>query len=157
MSRTSAFTSAVERTSSLASVAFFRPLSFFTSRSVAITFAPSATKASAIARPIPCPAAVTSATLPFSLPANSASPYRGVERRETLHLPAVFIEIVRRKPALERGLARRPFAVEDRVPGGVAVAALHDLMLAEQALVLEAVAHGGALARAALSALHFHS
>src|SRR5882724_5610786 len=59
ISFTSAFTSAVERASSFASVARFKPLSFFTSTSVAITFAPSATKACAIARPIPCPAAVT--------------------------------------------------------------------------------------------------
>src|SRR5262249_46707913 len=35
--------------------------------SVAITRAPSAANASAVARPIPCPAAVTSARLPFSL------------------------------------------------------------------------------------------
>src|ERR1044071_1330527 len=68
ISFTSAFTSAVERASSLASVAFLSPFSFFRSTSVAITVAPSATNASAIARPIPCPAAVTSATLPFSLP-----------------------------------------------------------------------------------------
>src|SRR6476469_8487097 len=45
------------------------PSSLFSSTSVAITFAPSATNDSAIARPIPCPAAVTSAILPFSLPA----------------------------------------------------------------------------------------
>src|ERR1043166_6796624 len=73
ISLTSALTSAVERTSSLASVARFKPFSFFTSTSVAITVAPSATKLSTIARPIPCPAAVTSATLPFSRPANLAS------------------------------------------------------------------------------------
>src|SRR3954463_8278039 len=70
ISFTSAFTSPVERASSFATVAFFSPFSFFTSTSVAITFAPSATNASAIARPIPCPAAVTNAILPFSLPAN---------------------------------------------------------------------------------------
>src|SRR3954467_6458205 len=73
ISFTSAFTSAVERASSFATVAFFSPFSFFTSTSVAITFAPSATNASAIARPIPCPAAVTSATLPLSLPAKRSS------------------------------------------------------------------------------------
>src|SRR5687767_15934132 len=73
ISLTSACTSAVERASSFASVAFFRPFSFFTSTSVAITLAPSAMKLSAIARPIPCPAAVTGATLPFSLPANPTS------------------------------------------------------------------------------------
>src|SRR4051812_45360498 len=73
ISLTSAFTSGVERASSFASVAFFWPLSLFTSTSVAIPLAPSATNASAIARPIPCPAAVTSATLPFSLPAKPSS------------------------------------------------------------------------------------
>src|SRR4051812_23780757 len=73
ISFTSAFTSPVERASSFATVAFFSPFSFFTSTSVAITFAPSATNASAIARPIPCPAAVTSATLPLSLPAKRSS------------------------------------------------------------------------------------
>src|SRR6266571_6936116 len=62
----SASTAAVERTSRARCSARRRPLSFFASRSVAITRAPSATKASAMARPIPCPAAVTSATLPFS-------------------------------------------------------------------------------------------
>src|SRR5262245_4330988 len=133
MSFTSAFTSAVERASSFATVAPFRPLSFFTSRSVATTFAPSATNASAIARPIPRPAAVTSAVLPFSRPAKCSS-LRGVERR---HLPAVFIEIGWRKPALERCFARRPLAIDDRVPGGVAVLALHHLMLAKQPFVFE--------------------
>src|SRR5579862_5401824 len=45
-----------------------RPCSFEVSTSVAITLAPAATKASAMARPMPCPAAVTSATLPASRP-----------------------------------------------------------------------------------------
>src|SRR6478672_4192492 len=74
ISLTSALTSAVERASSLASVARLMPFSFFTSTSVAITLAPSAAKACAIARPIPCPAAVTSATLPLSLPAKLILP-----------------------------------------------------------------------------------
>src|SRR6266550_1558077 len=135
---TSACTSALERTSSLASVAFFRPLSFFTSRSVAITFAPSARNACAIPRPIPCPAAVTSAILPFSRPANLKPPlWGGVGRRQTGLLPPVFIEVRRIKPALERSLAGGPLAVEDREPGGVAVLSLHDLVLAEQAFVFE--------------------
>src|ERR1700676_4434110 len=43
-----------------------RSSSFALCTSVAITLAPSATKASAMARRIPCPAAVTSATLPSS-------------------------------------------------------------------------------------------
>src|SRR3954454_23680099 len=147
ISFTSAFTSAVERASSFATVAFLSPLSFFTSTSVAITFAPSATNASAIARPIPCPAAVTSATLPLSLPANIRLLLRGVECRKSFDLPAVFIEVLRREPALERGLSRRPFRIDDRIPGGVTVLALHHLVLAEQALVLEAEAQRRALGR----------
>jgi hypothetical protein len=42
--------------------------------SVAITAAPSRAKASAVARPIPCAAAVTSAVFPSSLPLTAASP-----------------------------------------------------------------------------------
>src|SRR3954447_22820724 len=146
ISLTSAFTSAVERASSFAIVARFRPLSFFTSTSVAITFAPSATKACAMARPIPCPAAVTSAILPFSRPANSAS-LCGVQGRETLHLPAVFIEVRWIEPALEGCLARRPFAIEDRILRGVAILSLDHLMLAEEALELESVAQRSAFRR----------
>src|SRR4051812_14102139 len=147
ISFTRAFTSAVERASSFATVAFLSPLSFFTSTSVAITFAPSATNASAIARPIPCPAAVTSATLPLSLPANIRLLLRGVECRKSFDLPAVFIEVLRREPALESGLSRRPFRIDDRIPGGVTVLALHHLVLPEQALVLEAEAQRRALGR----------
>src|SRR5260370_3100786 len=56
-------TASVERTSSLRRLALFIPSSFFSSTSVATTVAPSAAKASAMARPIPWPAAVTSANL----------------------------------------------------------------------------------------------
>src|SRR5262245_39635470 len=38
-------------------------------------------------------------------------------------LQAIFVEISRIEPALERGLARRPFGVGDREPGGIAVPA----------------------------------
>ena len=55
-------------------------------------------------------------------------------------LPPIPIEILRREPALERGFARRPFAVEHGEPGGVAAAALDDHVLAEQALIGEAEA-----------------
>src|SRR5262245_39650499 len=65
---------------------------------------------------------------------------RPVQRRETRLLLAVRAEIVRRKPALEARLARAPLAVEHGEPGGVAVAALDDLMLAEHALEGEAEA-----------------
>src|SRR5690242_18064453 len=62
-------TASSERTSSFVRNAAFRPFSFLSSRSVAITLAPSAINASAIARPMPWPAAVTRATFPFNLPA----------------------------------------------------------------------------------------
>src|SRR5207244_3418898 len=57
------------------------------------------------------------------------------------------IEILRREPTLERSLSGQPFAIDDREPGGVAVLALHHLVLAEQALVLEAKAFSRALGR----------
>src|SRR6516165_5458474 len=42
--------------------------------------------------------------------------------RQALHLPARRVEIAGIEPALERRFERRPFAVEDRKPAGVAVA-----------------------------------
>src|ERR1700754_1363998 len=59
-----ASTDAVERASSFKRFALLLPSSLLSSTSVAITLEPSAANASAIARPIPCPAAVTNATLP---------------------------------------------------------------------------------------------
>src|SRR6185437_4034727 len=56
------------------------------------------------------------------------------EVREPRLLAALVIEIVRLEPVLERRLARRPFAVEHRKPGRVAVAALDDPVLAENSL-----------------------
>jgi hypothetical protein len=44
-----------------------RSRNFASSTSVAITRAPAAAKASAVARPIPCPAAVTNAVLPCKM------------------------------------------------------------------------------------------
>src|ERR1700687_965484 len=73
MSFASASTASVERTSSGRRTAPRNPLSLPISRSVATTLAPSARNASAMARPIPCPAAVTSAIFPFSRPAIPAS------------------------------------------------------------------------------------
>src|SRR5947209_7184319 len=138
---TSAFTSAVERASSFASVARFMPFSFFTSTSVAITCAPSRTNASAIARPIPCPAAVTSATLPFSRSAIVVlSASRSIQFGESPFMSALAIEILPREPALEAALARGPLAVEHDVPGGVAAASLDDHVLAKNALEGEAEA-----------------
>src|SRR6516165_1975882 len=62
-SRASASTAGVERMSSFSRRAEPSPSSLPASRSVAMTRAPSAIKASQMARPIPCPAAVTNATL----------------------------------------------------------------------------------------------
>jgi hypothetical protein len=61
-----ASTAFVESTSSLALFAAFSPLSLSAAASVVMTLAPSAINASAMARPMPWPAAVTSATLFFS-------------------------------------------------------------------------------------------
>src|SRR5262249_813590 len=58
---------------------------------------------------------------------------------ESCALAAQRVEIFRIEPALERRLAVQPLAVEHREPGGVAVAALDDLVLAERALVDGAV------------------
>src|SRR6185312_6409248 len=63
-----------------------------------------------------------------------------VERGKALDLLAVRGEIPGRQPALECRLARRPFAIDDREPGGVAVPAVADHVLAEDALEHEAAA-----------------
>src|SRR5260370_36016292 len=73
MSLASASTASVARTSSFSRTAPRSPLSLPVSRSVATTLAPSAKNASAMARPIPCPAAGTSAIFPFNRPAIPAS------------------------------------------------------------------------------------
>ena len=62
-----ASTALVESTLSFARLAAFSPLSLSTETSVAMTLAPSAINASAMARPIPWPAALTSASFPFNL------------------------------------------------------------------------------------------
>src|SRR6185295_15019555 len=59
-------------------------------------------------------------------------------RAELGFLPPIPIEILRREPALERGLPRRPLAVEHGKPGGVAASALDDHVRAEQPLIGEA-------------------
>ena len=68
-------------------------------------------------------------------------------RAELRLLPPIPIEILRREPALERGLARRPFAVEHGEIGGVAVAALGDHVLAQDAFEREAEAQRRAARR----------
>src|SRR5215472_18714655 len=60
--------------------------------------------------------------------------------RQALALAACGVEIAGIEPALEGLFERRPFAVEDREPAGVAVAALVDSGLAEEALVAKAEA-----------------
>src|SRR5947209_20505822 len=69
-----ALTASVERTSRARQSAL-RPASFDLSRSVAMTFAPSAAKSSAVSRPIPAPAAVKNAVFPCRRPATSLSRY----------------------------------------------------------------------------------
>src|SRR5258708_3563998 len=67
----------------------------------------------------------------------SSTPHRlrlgGVERRQADALVLFLVEILRRKPAFEGKLAAGPFAVEHGEPGGVAVAALDDHVLAKDA------------------------
>src|SRR5262245_51859305 len=48
------------------------------------------------------------------------------------------VEIARRQPVLDRRANGGPLAVQDRVPGGVAVAALHHHVLVEDSLEAEA-------------------
>src|SRR5262245_26862369 len=67
----------------------------------------------------------------------------GVQRPQARPLPALRVEILRREPALEGSLARRPFALEHGVIGGVAAAALRDHVSAQNTFEDEAVAHGG--------------
>ena len=56
------------------------------------------------------------------------------------------VEVARFKPALEAGALCRPFVIEQRIPGGVTVAAFVNDGLAEGAFVGEAEALGGAAA-----------
>src|SRR5580658_3870533 len=151
-SRASDSTSASERTSSLRRCFALRPSSLSSARSVAMTVAPSAMKASAMARPMPWPAAVTSAILPCSLLLMIASTFPPsrlllIQRREAHLLPAFAVKIFRRQPAFEVCLSLRPFAVDDGEPSGVAIAALCDHVLAKDALENKAIARGGAARR----------
>src|SRR5262249_21255415 len=59
-------------------------------------------------------------------------------------LAPLMVEVLRRKPGFERALARRPFGIEHRIPGGVAAASFHDHMVAEDSLEGEPVALRGA-------------
>src|SRR5262245_66030663 len=66
----------------------------------------------------------------------------GVQLAQAYPLPSHPVEILRREPALEGSLARRPFAVEDGVIRRVAAAALRDHVLPERAFVIESVVYG---------------
>src|ERR1700704_911019 len=50
-------------------------------------------------------------------------------------LPAFFVEVFRRQPGFEGRASGRPLGIDDRVPGGVAVAALGHHVLAEDPFV----------------------
>src|SRR6476620_8963341 len=64
------------------------------------------------------------------------------ERAERDALTPALVEIRRVEPAPERGVERRPFLVDHRVPRGVAVAALVDARLTENTFIREPEAHG---------------
>ena len=101
---------AVERASSFRRLALLMPSSLLSSTSVAITLAPSAAKASAIARPIPCPAAVTSATLPcrrFAI--------RSFLRHTHINgIPARLVHAAIARPSAGSNLAQDPFQARVR-------------------------------------------
>src|SRR5712675_884788 len=65
---------------------------------------------------------------------------RAVQVAQAGPLPATRVEVLRRQPALERRLARRPLAIEHREESGVAVAALRDHVLAQHAFEGESIA-----------------
>ena len=123
-----------ESTSSLRSLAR-RPCRLLKSRSVAMTLAPSSANFSAMARPMPWPAAVTSATFPCTLPLMTA--LMPSVRSTPRDLFAAGLHY-RNSPA--RASARRPsFADGHSVsqhgePGVVAIAALDDHVLADRSL-----------------------
>ena len=121
---------------------------------------------SAIARPIPCPAAVTSATLSCSLLLIFASRFLSVHDRdfecgefnaERLAFCRPSFEILRRQPRSKLSLRAGHSLVERRKSGAVAVAALDDHVLAENSLRNRNRSGGRRDATAAFKALHFHS
>src|SRR5215813_8926115 len=69
------------------------------------------------------------------------------ELREPSPGQAVLAEIAGPQPDFEGGFQRRPFAVDHRIPGGVAVAALIHRRLAEDAFVAIAETQSGATRR----------
>ncbi len=73
-----------------------------------------------------------------------------------MNLAPFGVEIVRREPGLVSSRAASAIPVEQGIPGRVAVAALHDHVLAEHAFEIEAV-RSAAWRDEALLSLHFHS
>jgi len=70
-------------------------------------------------------------------------PRTGIDGIETIQLPALGVEVFGGEPGLEGLFSCGPFGVEHAEPGGVAVAALDDHVLAEDAFKCEAEAQGG--------------
>src|SRR5262245_50810058 len=105
-----ASTAFVDSTSSLAVFVAFRPLSLSVATSVAMTLAPSSMKASAIARPMPWPAAVTSASLFFSRSVISiSSSFRTPRKRRSgiqkhIHRPVLDSRFALRAPRNDKNL-----------------------------------------------------
>src|SRR6059058_6185909 len=67
----------------------------------------------------------------------------GVQLAQGCPLSSLRVEVLGREPALEGSLARRPFAIEHRVKGGVAATLLADHVEAQNALERESIAQGG--------------
>src|SRR5690606_32046383 len=69
--------------------------------------------------------------------APAASKRSGAELLQRFFLPALRVEIFGRKPRLESTFPHRPFGIHHREPRGVAIPALDDHVLAENALESE--------------------
>src|SRR5882757_10319330 len=69
------------------------------------------------------------------------------EADQAAALPALAVEIAGVEPRLEGGAQHRPFAVDDREPRRVAIAAACDHRLPEQPFIGEAEPGGGGAAR----------
>src|SRR5258708_6731427 len=67
--------------------------------------------------------------------------------RQGRELPALLVEVSRRQPGFKSGADGGPFAVDDREPGGIAVAALHHHVPSEDAFINEPKPLSGAARR----------
>ena len=83
-------------------------------------------------------------------------PCGGDQARQRVALAPLLVEVAWLEPLLVRAAQGRPFAIQDREPRGVAVAALVDDGLAEDALELEPQPRGGTR-DGSLRLSHFHS